>query len=303
MYEICIVGGGPAGMTAGLYSARAGRKTLLLESGAWGGQLNLTEEIANIPGLAPLPGWELTMRLREQLGKVPVSMENAAVTGLRRQEKHLILDTTLGELKTENVILAMGTRRRMLHVPGEERLQGKGVSWCAVCDGGFFRGKEVAVVGGGTAALEEALYLSRLCSRVFLLVRRDRFRGEARLAERVQKTENIAVMMNTQVQEILGETSVTGLGLSRAGQEEILAVSGVFEAIGGQPDTDWLPDWLPRDENGYLLAGEDCKTPCSGVYAAGDVRKKPLRQVIAAMADGAVAAEAAGKQGNPPTGW
>lgn len=127
--------------------------------------------------------------------------------------------------------------------------------------------------------------------------------GEARLAERVQKTENIAVMMNTQVQEILGETSVTGLGLSRAGQEEILAVSGVFEAIGGQPDTDWLPDWLPRDENGYLLAGEDCKTPCSGVYAAGDVRKKPLRQVIAAMADGAVAAEAAGKQRNPPTGW
>lgn len=303
MYEICIVGGGPAGMTAGLYSARAGRKTLLLESGAWGGQLNLTEEIENIPGLDPLPGWELAARLREQLGKAPITVRNTAVTGLKRQDSHLILNTALGEVETEQVILAMGTRRRMLHIPGEERLRGKGVSWCAVCDGGFFRGKEVAVVGGGTAALEEALYLSRLCSRVCLLVRSDRFRGEARLVERVLKTDNIEVMMNTQVQEILGETSVTGLRLNRAGQEEILPVSGVFEAIGGQPDTDWLPDWLPRDENGYILGEENCKTACPGVYAAGDVRTKPLRQVITAMADGAVAAEAAGKRENPPTGW
>lgn len=303
MYEICIVGGGPGGMTAGLYCARAGRKTLLLESEVWGGQLNLTEEIENIPGLDPLPGWELAARLREQLGKAPITVRNTAVTGLKRQDSHLILTTALGEVETEQVILAMGTRRRMLHVPGEERLRGKGVSWCAVCDGGFFRGKDVAVVGGGTAALEEALYLSRLCSRVYLLVRSDRFRGEVRLVERVQKTDNIERMMDTQVQEILGKNSVTGLRLSRGGQEETLSVSGVFEAIGGQPDTDWLPDWIPRDENGYILAGEDCKTPCPGVYAAGDVRTKPLRQVITAMADGAVAAEAAGKRGNPPTGW
>ena len=303
MYEICIVGGGPAGMTAGLYSARAGRKTLLLESAGWGGQLNLTEEIENIPGQEPLSGWELAMRLQEQLGKAPVTMKTASVTGLRRQKDLLILNTTLGEIEAENVILAMGTRRRMLHVPGEQRLRGKGVSWCAVCDGGFFRGKAVAVVGGGNAALEEALYLSRLCSRVFLLVRSGRFRGENHLVERVQKTDNIEIWMHTQVQEILGEAAVTGLRLNRAGAAETLAVSGLFEAIGGQPDTDWLPRWILRDENGYILAGEDCRTACPGVYAAGDVRTKSLRQVITAMADGAVAAEAAGTQKDPPTGW
>ena len=297
MYDICVIGGGPAGLTAALYSLRAGRSTLLMEEKIFGGQMAETGVIENMPGSPDAEGWELAMRFGQQVEQLGVSTAFEKATRLEPQGDHLRICTD-GNVcyEARKVILAMGVRRRRLNVPGEDRLAGHGVGWCAVCDGAFFRGQTVAVVGGGNTALEDALYLSGLCKKVYLLVRSDTFRGQAALIQRVMAQENIEVRFQTQVTEILGEDKVGGITVAQAGHTETISLSGVFIAIGLSPDTSLYGEVVEIDFNGYIIAGEDCRTSVSGIFVAGDLRTKEIRQIVTALADGAVAAELAGRE-------
>ena len=297
MYDICVIGGGPAGLTAALYSLRAGRSTLLMEEKNFGGQMAETGVIENMPGSPDAEGWELAMRFGQQVEQLGVSTAFEKATRLEPQGDHLRICTD-GEVcyEARRVILAMGVRRRRLNVPGEDRLAGHGVGWCAVCDGAFFRGQTVAVVGGGNTALEDALYLSGLCKKVYLLVRGDSFRGQAALIQRVTTQENIEVRFQTQLTEILGEDKVSGITVAQAGHAETISLSGVFIAIGLSPDTSLYGEVVEIDSNGYIIAGEDCRTSVPGIFAAGDLRTKEIRQIVTALADGAVAAELAGRE-------
>lgn len=297
MYDICVIGGGPAGLTAALYSLRAGRSTLLMEEKNFGGQMAETGVIENMPGSPDAEGWELAMRFGQQVEQLGVSTAFEKATRLEPRGDHLRICTD-GEVcyEARRVILAMGVRRRRLNVPGEDRLAGHGVGWCAVCDGAFFRGQTVAVVGGGNTALEDALYLSGLCKKVYLLVRGDSFRGQAALIQRVMAQENIEVCFQTQVTEILGEDKVSGITVAQAGHIETISLSGVFIAIGLSPDTSLYGEVVEIDSSGYIIAGEDCRTSVPSIFAAGDLRTKEIRQIVTALADGAVAAELAGRE-------
>ncbi len=297
MYDICIIGGGPAGLTAALYSARAGRSTLIMEEKTYGGQMAETSIIENMPGSPDAEGWELTMRFAQQVTDMQVETIYERAAKLEPQKDHIRVVTESGnQVEARRVILAMGVRRRHLEVPGEARLSGKGVGFCAVCDGAFFRGQNVAVVGGGNTALEDALYLSGICTHVYLLVRRDAFRGQESLVEWVRQRENIEILFETQVQEILGEEKVTGVVIQQKGQTRTLQVGGVFVAIGLSPAPELYQGVVETTPEGYIAAGEDCRTSCPGIFAAGDIRKKEIRQIVTALGDGAVAAELAGRE-------
>lgn len=297
MYDICIIGGGPAGMTAALYSARAGRSTVLLEEKTYGGQMAETGVIENMPGSPDAEGWELAMRFARQVEDMQVETRYERAVKLEPQGDSIQVVTESGQsLQARRVILAMGVRRRRLEVPGESRLAGRGVGWCAVCDGAFFRGKDVAVVGGGNTALEDALYLSKLCRKVWLLVRRDQFRGQGTLSRRVRAQENIEILWETQVQEILGTEKVTGVTVLCRGVERTLTVDGVFVAIGLSPAPELYRDLMDVTPEGYIVAGEDCRTSCPGIFVAGDLRQKEIRQIVTAISDGAVAAELSGRE-------
>lgn len=296
-YDICIIGGGPAGMTAALYSARAGRKTLLMEEKTYGGQMAETSVIENMPGSPDAEGWELTHRFARQVEQMQVETWYEKATSLTPVSGGVQIQTEAGRtVSARKVILAMGVRRRRLNVPGEDRLSGKGVGWCAVCDGAFFRGQEVAVVGGGNTALEDALYLSGICKTVYLLVRKSSFRGQDTLAERVFSKENIEVLWETQVQEIHGDTKVEGLTIVQKDVTRQLPVAGVFIAIGLSPAPELYRSVVETTPEGYIAAGEDCRTSAPNIFAAGDIRKKEIRQIVTALGDGAVAAELAGRE-------
>lgn len=296
-YDICIIGGGPAGMTAALYSARAGRKTLLMEEKTYGGQMAETSIIENMPGSPDAEGWELTMRFSKQVEQMQVETCYEKAVSLTPVSDGVQVQTESGRtVSARKLILAMGVRRRRLNVPGEDRLSGKGVGWCAVCDGAFFRGQEVAVVGGGNTALEDALYLSGICKTVYLLVRKDRFRGQDTLAERVSARNNIEILWETQVKEIHGDAKVDGLTIEQKGNTRRLSVTGVFIAIGLSPAPELYKDVVETTPEGYIAAGEDCRTSAPNIFVAGDIRKKDIRQIVTALSDGAVAAELAGRE-------
>lgn len=296
-YDICIIGGGPAGMTAALYSARAGRKTLLMEEKTYGGQMAETSIIENMPGSPDAEGWELTMRFSKQVEQMQVETCYEKAVSLTPVSDGVQVQTESGRtVSARKLILAMGVRRRRLNVPGEDRLSGKGVGWCAVCDGAFFRGQEVAVVGGGNTALEDALYLSGICKTVYLLVRKDRFRGQDTLAERVSARNNIEILWETQVKEIHGDAKVAGLTIEQKGNTRRLSVTGVFIAIGLSPVPELYKDVVETTPEGYIAAGEDCRTSAPNIFVAGDIRKKDIRQIVTALSDGAVAAELAGRE-------
>lgn len=297
MYDICIIGGGPAGLTAALYSARAGRRTLLLEEKTFGGQMAETSVIENMPGSPDAEGWALAMRFGQQVTELQVETVYQRASKLELIPGGTRIVTEDGSTyEAKKLILAMGVRRRRLGVPGEDRLSGRGVGWCAVCDGAFFRNKTVAVVGGGNTALEDALYLAGICRTVHLLVRKDSFRGQNALQTRVRDRENIQIHFQTQVLEIQGETKVQGLLLEERGQQVRLPVDGVFVAIGLSPAPELYRDLVDTTAEGYILAGEDCRTSQPGVFAAGDIRQKEIRQIVTALGDGAVAAELAGRE-------
>lgn len=295
MYDIIIIGGGPAGLTAAIYAKRAGYTALILEGGTLGGQAATTPDIENWPGSKNVAGPDFAMSLYEQAKALGADIQFESVTGLADGGRIKTVSTIRNTYDGRAVIIANGVRRRKLEVPGEERLSGRGVSYCATCDGNFFRGREVAVVGGGNTALEDALFLANICPKVYLIHRRGEFRAEKYLTDGLAASNNIAPLFSHKVLEIKGESKVDSIELEGPNGKTILPVAGVFAAVGLIPDNAAFAPPLDLDESGYLIAGEDTRTNVEGVYAAGDTRVKDLRQLVTAAADGAAAAHQAGQ--------
>ena len=297
MYDIGIIGGGTAGMTAAIYGQRAGKRTIIIEGGNFGGQITSSPNVENYPGIASVSGSEFSMNLLDQAMKLGAETVVERVTGIEDEDGIKVIETIGKAYPCRSVILATGVAHRHLAVPGEERLTGAGVSYCATCDGMFFRGREVAVVGGGSTALQDAEFLSNYCSKVYLIHRRDEFRGESNIVKRLEGKENIEFILNTVVKEINGKDMVESLTLlnrKTAGKTE-LPVAGVFIAVGQIPQNDIFAETVRLDGDGFILAAEDCVTSHPGIFAAGDCRTKEVRQLTTAAADGAVAALAACK--------
>ena len=297
MYDVIIIGSGAAGMSAGVYAKRAGLKLLVIEKSPMsGGQILNTYEVDNYLGLPGINGFDMGMKFREHADKLEVPFLDAEVLEIKDLGDKKIVRTTKEELETKSIILATGAHHALLGVPGEAELSGMGVSYCATCDGAFFRNKVVAVVGGGDVALEDAIYLARTSAKVYLIHRRDELRGTKVLQEELMAKENLEILYSHVVKEICGEDNVEKLILAdvKTGEKKELPVNGVFIAVGIHPDSELVAGLADRDPAGYVLAGEDCVTSCPGIFAAGDVRKKPIRQVVTAVADGANAATSAG---------
>ena len=290
MYDVVIIGNGHAGLSAAIYGMRAGLKTLVVSDNPMGGgQIATTYEVDNYPGLPKASGMELGDKFEEHAKALGAEFQNCRVASIEDRGNEKVLVTDQGELVTKTVVIATGADHRKLGIPGEKELTGMGVSYCATCDGAFFRNKEVAVVGGGDVALEDAIFLSRFASKVYLIHRRDAFRGAAVLQEQVKANEKIEIIYDTVVEAVVGSEAVEGLRLKnvKSGAEDQLSVRGVFMAVGTEPNVASLQGLPEQDDKGYLIAGEDCVTSVPGIYAAGDVRTKQLRQVITAAADGA----------------
>ena len=294
--DIVIIGAGAAGMTAAVYAARGGNSAIVLEQNVHGGQIVNTGEVENYPAILSISGVEFAGNLYEQATSHGADIRYEKVTGFDFSGPVKVVETDEGRYECKAVILANGVVKRKLGVPGEEKFQGRGVSYCATCDGGFFRGKKTAVVGGGNTALEDALFLANLCEEVTLIHRRDEFRGDAHNVKAVLARENIRILYDTVPLEVLGGQQVTGLKVQykKTGEESELAVDGVFVAVGQIPQNELFRGTVEMDESGFVAAGEDTKTNVPGVFAAGDTRQKLVRQLVTAAADGAVAAVMAG---------
>lgn len=297
MYDIGIVGGGTAGMTAAIYGQRAGKKTVIIEGGNFGGQITSSPNVENYPGIASVSGSEFSMNLLDQAMKLGTETVVEKVTGIREEDGIKVIETTGKEYPCRSIILATGVTHRHLGVPGEEKLTGDGVSYCATCDGAFFRGRDVAVIGGGSTALQDAEFLSDYCRKVYLVHRRDEFRGEESIVRRLREKENVEFVLSATVKEIPGDTMVEGVILNnkKTGEEIRLDVAGVFIAVGQIPQNEQFAETVKLDASGFILASEDCMTSHPGIFAAGDCRTKEVRQLTTAAADGAVAALAACK--------
>ena len=295
MYDIGIIGGGTAGMTAAIYGQRAGKKTIIIEGGVFGGQITSSPNVENYPGIASVSGSEFSMNLLDQAVKLGAETAMEQVTGIRDECSVKVIETAGKEYPCRSVILATGVTHRHLGVPNEERLTGAGVSYCATCDGMFFRGRDVAVVGGGSTALQDAEFLSNYCRKVYLIHRRDEFRGEDSIVKRLESKENVEFILSATVRDIIGDQAVERLIVNskKTGKEFKLDVSGVFIAVGQIPKNEIFADVVKLDADGFILAAEDCITSRPGIFAAGDCRTKEVRQLTTAAADGAVAALAA----------
>ncbi len=295
VYDAVVVGAGPAGLTAALYCGRAGFDTLVLEKLSPGGQMATTNEIENYPGFPGVTdGFTLAMNMSAQAEQFGVRQDYAEVTALRVEGDIKLLDTTAGTVRARSVILAPGAAPRLLGLPNENALRGKGVSYCATCDGAFYRKKTVAVIGGGDTAAADAVFLSSLCEKVYLVHRRDTLRASKSYTAKLNK-ENIEYVWDSVVEEILENGRVCGIRVRNVKTNETreIELQGLFIAVGNIPATDFVRGAVELDESGYFTAGEDTKTNIPGVFAAGDCRKKPLRQIVTAASDGAVAAYAA----------
>ncbi len=295
VYDVIVVGAGPAGLTAALYCGRAGLDTLVLEKLSPGGQMATTNEIENYPGFPGITdGFTLAMNMKTQAEQFGVQQTYAEVQALRVEGETKRLETKDGVYRARCVILAPGAAPRLLGLPNETALRGKGVSYCATCDGAFYRGKTVAVVGGGDTAAADAVFLSSLCEKVYLIHRRDTLRASKSYTRKLDKP-NVEILWDSVVTEILEDGRVCGIRVQnvKTQAERELALDGLFVAVGNVPATDFARGAVELDSAGYFTAGEDTRTNLPGVFAAGDCRKKPLRQIVTAAADGAVAAYAA----------
>ena len=295
LYDILIIGGGPAGLTAATYARRAGKSVLVIEKNAFGGQITWSPKVENFPGFLSLSGTELGDRLLEQAMEQGAEAELEEVVGVSvgADGVKTVRCESGAQFQGRALIIAVGAKPRMLGLPREEALVGNGVCFCAVCDGAFYVGQDVAVCGGGNAALQDALLLSEKCRRVTLIHRRDSFRGERKLVEALRKRDNVDFLLNAQITGLLGENELSGLTLSQNDETRTLPVSGLFVAVGHQPDNAVFTELLDLDAAGYAQAGEDCLTKSAGVFVAGDCRAKGVRQLTTAAADGSVAALAA----------
>ena len=291
-YDIAIVGGGPAGMTAALYAARAGKSVVLFEGEMLGGQILPTRKIENYPALPEVDGYTFADGLTQQITALGVAIVYATVAKIEKVENEFSLIVGSENYTALAVILATGLKHRKLGLDGEDALIGRGVSFCATCDGMFFRKKEVAVVGGGNTAVQDALVLSEYCSRVYLIHRRNQLRAEKNLAEQMQAKENIEFIGETVIEELEGSEQLQSLTLRNVvtGSVEYLPVSALFEAIGQLPQNAAFADLVELDEDGYFLTDNECRTSCPGIFAAGDACRKNVRQLTTAVSDGTIAA-------------
>lgn len=294
MYDLIIIGSGPAGLSAAVYGKRAGLDVLVLEKNPMsGGQVLNTYEVDNYLGMPMINGFEMGMKFRQHADDTGVTFENVQVTGLEEKNGCKTVMAKDGDIdktyEAKAIILATGASHALLNVPGEERLSGKGVSYCATCDGAFYRNRTVAVVGGGDAAVEDAVFLSRLCKKVLLIHRRDSLRAAKSLQDRLFRCANVEVVWDSVVEEICGQEQVDSVRVRglKENSAQVITAEGIFIAVGIRPNTELFRSIVPCDDSGYCLAGEDCATQADGIFAAGDVRTKSLRQIITAAADGA----------------
>ena len=294
MHDLIIIGSGPAGLSAAVYGRRAGFSTLVIEKNPMsGGQVLNTYEVDNYLGLPGINGFDMGMKFREHAEKMQAEFIEADVLGVEDMGDYKLVKTTDGDYEAKAVIIASGASHSHLGVPGEEELSGMGVSYCATCDGAFFRGKTVAVIGGGDVAVEDAIFLARACEKVYLIHRRDSLRAAQSLQDTMLALPNVEVCWNSVVESINGEGRVNSITLvhKNGGTKSERAVQGVFIAVGIKPNSESFITNIAADEKGYLIAGEDCATSMPGVFAAGDIRTKKLRQIVTAVADGANAVE------------
>ena len=291
MYDILIIGAGPAGLTAAIYARRAGKSVLLLERDTFGGQITFSPKLENYPGFETISGNDLAQRMLEQALALGADVEMDTVTGIENGSVKTVIGE-LGRYEAKAVIIAAGARHRRLGLPREEELIGNGLSFCAVCDGAFYQGGHVAVIGGGNTALQEILLLSETCEKVTVIQNLAFLTGEQKMIDRVLERKNIDIRYSTLCVGYEGEDCLTGLRLknTETGEESELPVDGAFLAIGTEPENIAFAALAPLNEQGYIKAGEDCLTPTAGVFAAGDCRTKAYRQVATAIADGANAA-------------
>lgn len=290
VYDLVIIGSGPAGLSAAVYGMRARLSTLVLEkSGMSGGQVLNTYEVDNYLGFSGIGGFDLGMKFREHADKVGTEFMDAEVLALEKKENLVAILLEDGEVLAKTVIIATGATHAKLGVEGESKLAGMGVSYCATCDGAFFRDKITAVVGGGDVAVEDAIFLARTCKKVYLIHRRDALRAAKSLQDTLLQLPNVEVLWDSVVTKIQGEEQVTGICVENVKTKEVkeMSLNGVFIAVGILPNSEIFKGQIEMDEKGYIMAGEDGKTSCEGVFAAGDVRTKALRQIVTAVADGA----------------
>ena len=284
MYDIIIIGAGPAGMTAALYATRANKKILILEASNYGGQIINASHITNYPVEKDISGYDFASKLYNQIINHGVEIRLEKVLNINKNKE---IETDKSIYKAKAIIIATGLKHRKLNLPSEEELIGKGISYCATCDGAFFKDKNVAVVGGGNTALEDSLYLSDICNKVYLIHRRDSFRGDPITIEKVLNKSNIEIIYNSNITKLNGISNLESVVLNN---NKIIDINGLFVAIGQEPNTEYLNNIIEIDANGYIKSNELCHTNIDGIFVAGDIRDKSLRQLVTATSDGAIAA-------------
>lgn len=293
-YDLVIIGAGTAGLSAAVYGVRAGLSTLVIESNLHGGQIINTPDIVNYPAIEIISGADFANKLLEHAVHLGAQVVYEKIVSLDLGGKIKEIATNQNKYAAKSVIIANGAQRREIGCAGEKEFQGKGVSYCATCDGSFYKGQTVCIAGGGNTALEDALYLARICKTVHLIHRRDAFRGNKQTARKVQQTANIQLHLNKQIIQIEGNQKVNAVVIedTKDKSQTTIQTNGVFIAIGLTPENQFFKEWLDLNSDGYIIAGEDCKTKTPGLFVAGDTRTKEVRQLVTAAADGAVAATA-----------
>ena len=293
MYDIIVIGGGPAGLTAAIYARRANKSVLVIEKGSFGGQITFSPKVENIPGFSEVTGNEFAEKLVEQALGLDAEVECAEVLEIKQGDVKTVV-TDSGEFEAKTVIIATGAKHRMLGLAREEEFVGEGISFCAVCDGAFYAGRDVAVIGGGNSALQEAILLADLANKVYVVQNLDFLTGEQKLQEKLAAKENVEIILGHTVKGIIGDTTLTGITIADSNNnEKQLDIDGMFVAIGLIPQNEAFEGVINLDERGYVTSDENCLTNADGIFVAGDCRSKKIRQVATAAADGAVAALAA----------
>ena len=292
MYDIIIIGAGTAGLSAAIYALRAGKKVLVAEKLAYGGQIIVAPHIENYPGINNVSGYEFAENLYQQALSQGAEIKFVEIICIKNEGNTKKVITNEEEILCKSVIIATGAKNRMLGLENEEKFIGLGVSFCANCDGAFYKGKVTAVCGGGNTALEDAAFLSEYCKKVYLIHRRDSFRGEQKILDRLKEKENVEFILDTVISSLNGKDRLSSLSLKNTKTDETkeLQIDGLFIAIGQEPQNDSFKGLIDIDEKGYIIAGEDCRTKTEGVFVAGDCRTKTVRQLVTAAADGAVSA-------------
>lgn len=284
MNDIIIIGAGPAGMTSAIYAKRAGYNPLVLEKNTYGGQIINSSEVANYPGIKKIDGYTFATKIYEQLKELEIEVKHEEVINIKKNDKTINVITNKNEYECKSVIIATGLTKRKLNIENEEKLIGKGISYCATCDGAFFKGDDVAVVGGGNTALEDAIFLSNYCKHVYLINRTENFKAEKSLLDSFKQKNNTEIITSANIKKLVGKEKLEKIELDNG---KILNISGLFIAIGQIPNCNFD---IVEKENGFIKSNEECTTNIPGIFVAGDIRNKSVRQIVTSVSDGAVAA-------------